>query len=834
MNTSKLYATAVVAAFAVSFTFAAPSPAEAWQQLKDGNARFSAGSPHRDHQDAARRAEVATGQTPFATVLTCSDSRVPAELLFDQGIGDIFVVRVAGNVSDTDEVGTIEYGVGHLHTPLLVVLGHVGCGAVKAVLEGAEVHGSIPELVDNIAPAVARARAANPGVAGAQLFAEAVKTNVWVSIEDLFKRSAEVRELVHDGKLQVVGAVYDLAAGTVNWLGVHPEQTRLLAGNENNGHEAAGAAETAAHDTAAPAEHAAAPEKPAVASTQEPSYVNWFVGTLVSLVVVMVGSWAFARTGMKRWKVPQRLTAGFLMIIAVLIVAGLAGYEGLHSALAGFTEYRSDARHSVLAGRIQANFLEMRLAVKDYQIARNPADAPQYESRCTKVLEFLETGRQTINEPERREILETIARQLTEHRALFGRMVKASSRSQIDEIGRQMATIGVGIDHETEKLKLEYVADQDHAGPIINREIHEAQGAVIMIAVAAVVLGIFMAWLISASIVAPLRDISQTLASGAEQTSAASTQVSSASQTLAQGASEQAASLEETSSSLEEIASMIKRNADNAQQAKAAATQARESADGGSGQMQAMISAMDAIKDASQDITKILKTIDEIAFQTNILALNAAVEAARAGEAGAGFAVVAEEVRSLAQRCAAAAKETAVKIDDSVVKSQQGVNISGEVAKNFATIQERIRQLDVLVAEIATASQQQSTGIVQVNTAVSQMDQVTQSNAGSAEESASAAEELNAQAISLKEIVVNLQQLVGGGNASSSGARGRSVKGQSADGLAGELKSIGKTKIAESHPAPSPKRRLAPDAAVHRSNRPVATASSSHEDAFFS
>jgi methyl-accepting chemotaxis protein len=250
--------------------------------------------------------------------------------------------------------------------------------------------------------------------------------------------------------------------------------------------------------------------------------------------------------------------------------------------------------------------------------------------------------------------------------------------------------------------------------------------------------------------------------------------------------------------------------------------------------MQAMISAMDAIKGASQDITKILKTIDEIAFQTNILALNAAVEAARAGEAGAGFAVVAEEVRSLAQRCAAAAKETAIKIDDSVVKSQQGVNISAEVAKNFGLIQERIRQLDTLVAEIATASQQQSTGITQVNTAVSQMDQVTQSNAGSAEESASAAEELNAQAISLKEIVVNLQQLVGGANAASSGARKRSVKAPSAGDPAGELKSIGKTTIAESSAAPSPKRRPTSETPIQRSSRPVATAGSRHEDAFFS
>ena len=169
--------------------------------------------------------------------------------------------------------------------------------------------------------------------------------------------------------------------------------------------------------------------------------------------------------------------------------------------------------------------------------------------------------------------------------------------------------------------------------------------------------------------------------------------------------------------------------------------------------MAAMQQAMEAIKAASQDITKILKTIDEIAVQTNILALNAAVEAARAGEAGAGFAVVAEEVRGLAQRCAAAAKETAVKIDDSVNKSEQGVQLSAQVAKSFHVIQEQILHLDQLVAEIATASSEQSQGIGQVTSAVAEMDKVTQANAASAEETAAASTELSGQAKNLNDTI---------------------------------------------------------------------------------
>lgn len=272
------------------------------------------------------------------------------------------------------------------------------------------------------------------------------------------------------------------------------------------------------------------------------------------------------------------------------------------------------------------------------------------------------------------------------------------------------------------------------------------------------------AWLlIGRRISGKIRELAHSLTNGAVQVAQASSQSSKASQALADGAAQQAAALEETSASLEEMSGMTRRNAESAQQAKDAATQARESAEKGSRQMQTMVDAMAAIQSASDAIAKMLKSIDEIAFQTNILALNAAVEAARAGEAGAGFAVVADEVRALAQRCASAARDTAEKIDDSVSKSGQGARISGEAARSFTEILERVRHLDHLVGEIATASTEQSQGIGQVNTAVSQMDKVTQANAAGAEEIAAASEELSAQSEELRNAADGLMLMVDGG-----------------------------------------------------------------------
>ena len=278
-----------------------------------------------------------------------------------------------------------------------------------------------------------------------------------------------------------------------------------------------------------------------------------------------------------------------------------------------------------------------------------------------------------------------------------------------------------------------------------------------------------------------LAEISSKLSEVADDVSVKATGFTTTSGQLAAGASQQAASIEETSASLEEITSMTRRNAEAADNAKQIAGRTRAAVDNGATGMQRMTVAMDGIKTSSGEIAKIIKTIDEIAFQTNILALNAAVEAARAGEAGAGFAVVAEEVRALAQRSATAARETAAKIEVALEKSNEGATTSVEVAGMLADIVGQVRTMDTLVVEIAKASVEQSQGLEQVTKAMSEMDRVTQANAATAEESASVAHELSTQSVQLGNAVKQLNAFTGVLSSEAGATPGRRPAGASAD-----------------------------------------------------
>jgi methyl-accepting chemotaxis protein/carbonic anhydrase len=656
----------------------------ALEHLKDGNKRYVSGESENLNLDGARRAETAgNGQHPQATILGCSDSRVPVEAIFDQGIGDIFPVRVAGNVCAIDELGTIEYGVDHLETPLLVVLGHTKCGAVTAAATGAAVHGSIPALVNSIQPAVAKVKNSQGSLNGDALVSACVAENVWNSIEQVLTRSRTVQERAKAGKVKVVGAIYDITEGTITWLGSHPRQGELLA-------------------MAVPESHGEAEHAASVGDAERARFVERLEKITLANEIVDLGNATrvacFKSQAMREPKLIEEANKNFEEM------------KTRFDSLRKITQLKEDLE----------------------RIDRTQAAAAEYKKAMNSLL----------------------ANWLACQDVAKRRQAAADKVLQ----GAQ----------ETSKAGLE------HTNAIAENSASSLSTASFIMIVglsAALAIGCALAFFITRGITKPINRIISGLNEGADQVNDAAAQVSTASQQLAEGASEQASSLEETSSALEQMAAMTRTNAENAKQANSLSDQARNAAQNGDQTMHQLNEAMTGINESSEKISKIIKVIEEIAFQTNLLALNAAVEAARAGEHGKGFAVVADEVRNLAQRCAQAAKETTGLIEDAVNRSQQGTQVANEVGKALGAIVGDVSKVSDLIGGISQASQEQAQGVDQVNTAVSQMDKVTQQNAAGAEESASAAEELAAQSMAVKGMVEELNALVHG----QSGAHGTST-----------------------------------------------------------
>jgi methyl-accepting chemotaxis protein len=268
-------------------------------------------------------------------------------------------------------------------------------------------------------------------------------------------------------------------------------------------------------------------------------------------------------------------------------------------------------------------------------------------------------------------------------------------------------------------------------------------------------------WRMRSRITTALRRTSGELRTGASQVLSASNQVSLSSQSLSQSATEQAASLEETSASMEEMGSMTRKNAENSHTAAQVMTEVDVRVRESHQALEDMVVSMAAIKESSEKVSKIIKTIDEIAFQTNILALNAAVEAARAGEAGMGFAVVADEVRSLAHRSAQAARDTAGMIEESISRTQGGAAKVDQVSAAISAITRSVTRVKGLVDEVSIASTQQSQGIDQVTQAIAQMEKATQTTAATSEESAAASEQLKAQSETTMTVVQEIESLAG-------------------------------------------------------------------------
>jgi len=484
---------------------------------------------------------------------------------------------------------------------------------------------------------------------------------------------------------------------------------------------------------------------------------------------------------MTNWTIGKRLVAGFVAVVAVMIVMGGFAITRVLSIQEGVDRVVLDSLPgTALSGEIGAGVKDNLTLAIEAAHAGSPAEMAQVEAAMAKVKETIDKQlvdyEKTITQPDDRKLFDAIPAARAKWLEAKNKVVAARK-----EKGEKDAREVLEREAKPTYKELEAVIDSivkwnTKAGQDVGVELHAAVSSTITGVSIGLLLGAMLAGVLAFVIVRSTTKVLSTavteLREGSEQVVAAAGQVSTSAQSLSQGATEQAASLEETSASMEEMASMTRKNAENAQQASALVTGVAQQVDESNAALTEMVASMAAIKESSNKVAKIIKTIDEIAFQTNILALNAAVEAARAGEAGMGFAVVADEVRNLAQRSAQAAKDTAGLIEESIARSNEGSAKVEQVAAAIGTITGSVAQVKGIVQEVREASQQQTQGIDQVAQAIQQMEKVTQTTAATAEESAAASEELNAQAEASQAVVRQLETLVGGA-ASSAAAPAR-------------------------------------------------------------
>ena len=965
---------------------AQPDPATALKMLQEGNARFAnqvSIHPHTGNDRLIQAGQEDQGKHAYATVITCSDSRVPVERLFDAGVMDIFVIRVAGNVVDTDEAGSIEYGLAHVNTPVMVVLGHTQCGAVTAVTHAVQGRGhalerNIPPLVDNIEPAVRRAMSLHPHLEGNDIIPAGIEENVWQGVEDLFMASPSTRELVRSGQAMVVGAIYDVATGKVDWLPVEKVQSILAAVEANprreteamagggHGHEQASHATHTAHQESHAASFTLIPQERLAHFAQvtgagyaaenmrlpEAESSHTMVIWNVVLVVLLGAGALFAwKTGhMAAWTLKIKLSLGFGLIVVVSVAMGLLGvfYQGvidrdsrlatsamdmdvairqrsllkeqfLRQGLADDAkaeeinrEYAAETRHleevrasllervkdaGVLAGldrlgqeaaenekefhelhelmleaqkeqhaaealaenlihsleramdegraelaslvsarrpdrerinqqsrlvasltRAEQNFLKLEALHFRFEVERDPALVAPAEACMGEVLAGLEVAKgltrtgaaeMTRLEEEAAEYaheLGLIMTDLLETRVLSGEMARnaeelealaealserfiadadamvlrarnttlflivllaaigaitafTTARDILVSMGGEPAEIiAVARNVALGDLKVHLEAHGESPGSLYAAMRRMVDGMKDKAAAARLIADGDLTVDIKLSsekdglgqslreMVASLTELVSEIQSGGGQITTAAKEISSSSMSLSQGAVQSASAIEEISSSMTEISSAVKDNAEKADSAASLTQGAMTTANEGNVKMQEMLAAMEKIDQSGQNISSIIRVIDDIAFQTNLLALNAAVEAARAGKHGKGFAVVAEEVRTLAARSAKAAGETAALIEESERNTRTGSEIAGATAESLSGIVHQVAEVADLIGEIATSNKEQAGGVAQVTEGLSQIDSVTQVNSANSEETAAASEELSGQA----------------------------------------------------------------------------------------
>jgi methyl-accepting chemotaxis protein/methyl-accepting chemotaxis protein-1 (serine sensor receptor) len=426
-----------------------------------------------------------------------------------------------------------------------------------------------------------------------------------------------------------------------------------------------------------------------------------------------------------------------------------------------------------LAGRINTGAKAIVLRIHRYLAATSPDNRKVFEAYLNKrEPEWrveIANYRKLDSTPRQQELLKRIASDMDRTLVVWQRVKELSlagqSQPAVDLFDKEGVAYSEDLDTAAKDLVAVSKAQSDDIGAVMEKRAESAKTWLYFFLAAALLLGSALAFAILGGIKRALRTTMEEVAAESNNMLGASSMIASASQSLAQGATEQAASLEETSASSTEITSIAARNAESSGAAVALVTQGHERFGEARAALEEMVAAIADIEQSSKKISQIIKTIDGIAFQTNILALNAAVEAARAGESGMGFAVVADEVRNLAQRSAEAARDTAVLIEESMQKSRDGQQKVLHVQQAILAAAAVSDKLVGLVGEVSTGSREQSTGLDQVARAIQQMESITQATAASAEESASAATELNTQSEALNETVSRLAILLDGQDA---------------------------------------------------------------------
>jgi methyl-accepting chemotaxis protein len=476
---------------------------------------------------------------------------------------------------------------------------------------------------------------------------------------------------------------------------------------------------------------------------------------------------------MKSWTIGKKLNACFALLMAITLVLGYTAISGVNSMAANtdhIVKRMSLMRlltAQMAATATQLSAVEQSIVLRN--LLRDPSQVAAFKQQFISAMasgEFRAAELNTLAEDaETRKDIAEITAALTGIRGLHEKFILLISQNRFSEAGRfhhdQTMPRITALNNVTSRMAERQSAALANAMQASDNSATGSRTLSTTLLAFALLLAALVFYVVR-RICVSLTGIARQMADSAVQVASVSHQISDTNQSLSQGVSAQAASLEETSSSSEQITSMTRRNSQNSGSAAEVMVMVDQQVRKGNRTIAEMVDSMRDINASSGKISKIIKVIDEISFQTNILALNAAVEAARAGEAGLGFAVVAEEVRNLSQRCANAAKDTAVLIEESIARTTEGGRKLNEVTQVIEAITENTNKVKTLVDEVSHGSREQTRGIEQISKVILQMERVTQTTAASAEEGAVASEEMTAQAAMLKQIAGRLREMTVG------------------------------------------------------------------------